>query len=97
MQTYLEQPLSSAEVKARAKEGRLTVVIAVTLTNLTNCNGIDGLNEMADESILGFGRPASLQDLSFKVKGAIPDRDLVLIEVDADASDYLNEMEECDE
>lgn len=88
---YLKRPLTAAEVIAKAEGGRLVVVIAVDLYHLACASGshdLGGLNDMADEMVLGRS-PYVLADLSYRAVGVLAAENKVLIEVNADVSDLL--------
>lgn len=88
MTVRIDAPLTKQEIRQNVKEhdGNLVVIIAVELERIA-CSSedgtLDGLNEIADEEILGVGG-GCLMDLSFKPVGV--DGDKVLIEVTADPS-----------
>jgi hypothetical protein len=92
----LQKPLSLDELKLIAdKTGRINVNVSVPLAKLIGCDqGIDDLNELADELILEEG---SLSDISYMVVGGSQSKEDktvggdVLINVSADVSDILSE------
>jgi hypothetical protein len=98
----LKKPLTPKKLRALCdEENHITVVIAVELGELACCSRdgtYEGLNEIADEQICDDR--FCLLDLSYRPVGVEGDK--VLIEVSADASDALGDMEDdsaewCDE
>lgn len=92
----LTQPLTKAQVRdnAEANDGKLVVVIALEFGQIacsSDDNTYDGLNDIADEEILGFGG-GSLLDLSYRPVGVQDTK--VLVEVTADPSMVLEDETE---
>lgn len=89
----LEKPLSKTGLKKIVKDGRISVNIAVDLSDLIG-HSVDSLNDLADERILKDG--ASLSNIFYTVTGCIPGtpsragreqlRGAVILNVNADVS-----------
>jgi hypothetical protein len=94
--TLLKKPLSLQELKAQAKNGRISVNIVISLEDLLNY-GIEDLNDLADTRILNVAIGASLSDINYKVVGVIPAKENapgclngeIIINVNADVSDII--------
>jgi len=94
----IEAPLERSEISRLFPDGQLSVVIKVPLGKLicsSSDNSYDGMNDLADEEILGWGSGGSLMDLSFKPVGV--EGENVLVQVDADCSDLLEDLEDAEE
>jgi len=81
--------------KAAGKDGRLTVNIAVGFDELVG-NGLESLNDYADERILGDGIRGSLADINYGIAGCVKGNSnqcsgLLIIEVNADVGDVIDE------
>lgn len=83
---YIKTPLTEDEFRKKVKDGRLTVTFAIDLNTLIELQGIDGMNDWVDDHVF-----SSLSDLGYSLVGAT-DGNNVLIELDADASDVLEEI-----
>lgn len=98
MTVRIDGPLTKEEIRQNAQEhdGEIVVIIAVELERIA-CSSedgtLEGLNDIADEEILGVGG-GCLMDLAYKPVGV--DGDKVLIEVTADPSQVLDEEEDTD-
>lgn len=75
---YVEIPLTREEIEARLEDGRLRVVVAVELSDLLNCDGIEGFNDLVEGKI---GNEL-LSDINYKLAGVSGDS--ILFEVDAE-------------
>lgn len=96
---YLKRPLTVQQIKDQVRDNRLKVVVALDFCNLaciSEDGTLDGLNDAVDELILPkeIGGPGLL-DINYKPKGV--DGDMVLFEVDGDASEILDAIEEDEE
>jgi hypothetical protein len=85
---YITQPLTEGQFRAKVKERRIIVVAAIGLYDLIGLEGIDGMNEWVGENVW-TGTP-TLSDINYKPVGV--DGDFVLVEVNADASEVLEEI-----
>ncbi len=70
---YLTEPLTRKQIVERIQDGRIVFRMKVSLGDLVEFNGIDGLNDAAEEALGGYGSFVGLQDLGFKVVGQIDD------------------------
>jgi len=82
-------------VKASRKDDRLKVNLAVGFSDLIG-QGIESLNDLADERILGDNIQCSLSDINYSVVGAVKGNSnqcsgIVIISVGADVSDVIEE------
>ena len=105
MNDPIKKPLTSKQVAALLKDGRLSVVVAVEFGRLIETGSVDSLNDLCDELILQCG---SLSDISYRVVGHVRGEEdegfiagKVLIEVNAETvdltGDYVNDEESDDE
>jgi hypothetical protein len=91
---HIAEPLTPEELKARVgPDNRIKIVVAFDLNDLA-CSSddgtLDGLNGIVDERVwAGF---PSLSDIGYRAVGVTPDG-RVLVEVDADASEVLDEID----
>jgi hypothetical protein len=84
--------------KSGPAEGRLVAIIDVSFSELIAIDiGIEWLNDLADERLLPEGSCYSLADLSYTLVAANIEQQMLLIEVNADADDVLDGMEEQDD
>jgi hypothetical protein len=85
--TLLTKPLGKRAAMQNVKEhdGRLIVVVPVTLTDLINNqlddNGVENLNLIMDEKVTTDGY---IGDIGYKVVGCDPEKNEVHIEVNAE-------------
>ena len=93
----LAQPFADVHelIKAASKNNRLKFNMALAFSEPV-FNGIDGLNDRADEACLGDNVKGSLADIRYRVVGHVTGNSnqcsgLVVVEVDADASDVIDE------
>jgi hypothetical protein len=94
--------MKKAEFLSKVKDGRIKHVFPIDLGELVALD-LEGLNDYADRQVLGDDLPCSLADLSYSIKGVEYEDDdgicsgTLLLEVDADVTDILEELEESDE
>lgn len=90
----LKKPLTQKQVTSnvKANDGRLKVVIAVDLDEIMDCDGVEGLNDLADGKILVHG---TLSDISYRVVGFVEGKEgssfvdgTVLLEVNSDTQGF---------
>ena len=82
----VEAPLSARELRGRiGSDDRVQLAIAVSLQELRDCGGVDGLNELVDSRLYGDGVHGSLTDLVYRPLRVKDER--VVIEVDADTDE----------
>ena len=79
---------------SQSKHNRLIVNIVVALRNVIE--GVDVINELADEKVLGDNIQGSLADINYRVVGHVDGNSnqcsgLVILEVNADVSDVIEE------
>jgi sirohydrochlorin ferrochelatase len=81
---------TAARKNVKANDGRLVVVVPVDLYDLMDNdlddNGVESVNLHMDEWILDAGA-GYLGDLSYKVVGCEPEKNLVHVQVNAEWSD----------
>jgi len=56
-------------LKRAIKDGMIKFVIEVSLDELYNCGGIDGLNDIAEEFLLDTVSGAYISDISYRIVG----------------------------
>lgn len=89
---YIDAPLTLEEVRKRAKNGRLQVVVPIDFDEVVEMNGIEDFDDKLEKAILGNN--GCLEDISWDVVGCLPNSGEILLRVTTSVENYLEENDE---